>query len=118
VILVDTSVWIDHFRRRNDRLVQLLSTGRVLVHPFVIGELACGQLGKREETLSMLRTLRPAPVAEIEEVLAMIERLKLYGTGLGYLDMHLIASARLARRPLWSLDKLLVQVAFRLGVAG
>lgn len=118
MILVDTSVWIDHFRRRNDRLVQLLSTGRVLIHPFVIGELACGQLGKREETLSMLRTLRPAPVAETEEVLAMIERLKLYGTGLGYLDMHLIASARLARRPLWSLDKPLEQVALRLGVAG
>ena len=118
MILVDTSVWIDHFRRRNDRLVQLLTTSRVLVHPFVLGELACGHLGKREEALSMLRTLRPAPVAEHDEVLAMIERLKLFGTGLGYLDMHLIASARLARRPIWSLDKPLAQVAFRLGVAG
>jgi predicted nucleic acid-binding protein len=118
MILVDTSVWIDHFRRGNDRLVDLLGRRRVLVHPLVIGELACGRLQGREQVLAMLGRLRMAPVAEFNEVARMIEDLELHEIGLGYLDVHLIASARLARRPLWSLDKPLVRAAFRLGIAG
>lgn len=117
MVLVDTSVWINHFRRSNADLERLLEAGRVLTHPFVIGELACGSLGRRSEILRLIDALPAAPVATHEEVLTFIERQHLYGTGLGWIDVHLLASARLSQRSLWSADRRLRAAALRLGLA-
>ena len=96
MILVDSSVWIDHFRHGESALVGLLDTGQVLAHPFVIGELACGNLHRRTEILRLLGELPQAPVASNSEVLAFIERRKLMGRGIGFVDAHLLASVTLA----------------------
>jgi hypothetical protein len=117
VILVDTSVWIDHFRRRNDRLAELLESGVVLCHPFVVGELACGSIGDRVETLHLLRMLPTATVVTHDEALAFVEVRELMGRGLGYIDVHLLASAFLAGALLWTLDKRLSGPAQALGVS-
>jgi predicted nucleic acid-binding protein len=116
VILADTSVWVDHFRRGNTRLGPLLADGEVLCHPFVVGELACGFLTDRAEILSLLETLPKAPVADHPEVMRLIDSRRLYGKGLGWIDMHLLASAMLSRTPLWTLDKRLSRVARAMGV--
>jgi len=116
MILVDTSVWVDHFRYKNLRLSQLLVDGDVLTHPFVIGELACGFLTKRAEILSLLSTLPQILVAEPGEVLELLNSHRLYGRGLGWVDTHLLTSAVLSRTPVWSLDKTLSRVADALGV--
>lgn len=108
---------MDHFRRSNKRLGQLLVDGEVLCHPFVVGELACGSLTGRAEVLSLLETLPEAPVAEHAEVLRLIDTRRLHGKGLGWIDMHLIASAVLSRAQLWTLDKPLSRVAVAMGVA-
>jgi predicted nucleic acid-binding protein len=106
VILVDTSVWIDHFRRPDERLVTLLGDGTVLAHPFVIGEIALGHLRPREAALRELHRLPSAAVASREEVLHLIEQRRLFGSGLGYIDVHLVASARLmVGTTLWTHDK-------------
>jgi hypothetical protein len=105
VILVDTSVWIDHFRRGNTALVEALEREDVLVHPFVIGEIACGELKKRREILELLAALPSAIVASDEEALELIERRRLMGKGIGYADVHLLASAALTEGArLWTLD--------------
>lgn len=117
MILADTSVWVDHFRRSNTRLGQLLVDGEVLCHPFVVGELACGFLTGRAEVLSLLETLPKAPVADHAEVLRLIDTRRLYGKGLGWIDMHLLASAVLSRTQLWTLDKPLSRVALAMGIA-
>jgi predicted nucleic acid-binding protein len=104
-VLVDTSVWIDHFRRGNARLRAHLEAGEVASHPFVAGELACGNLKAREEILSLMAALPQLPTAEHEEVLVFVERNRLMGRGLGWIDVHLLASARLAGTSLWTLDK-------------
>jgi len=83
MVLVDTSVWIDHLRRGNRRLAELLNQAAVVGHPFVIGELACGRLKNRAEILSLLQALPQAPAADQDEVLALVEHVKLYGRGLG-----------------------------------
>ncbi len=112
MILVDTSVWIDHLRSGDDRLVELLDSSQVLAHPFVIGELACGNLHKRDEVLRLLNDLPQAPVASQEEVLHFIERNKLMGKGIGYIDAHLLASTALADTALiWTRDKRLQKIA-------
>jgi Predicted nucleic acid-binding protein, contains PIN domain len=116
MILVDTSVWVDHLRGTEKGLVQLLVNGEVLIHPLVIEELACGSLARRDEFLELLGALPVAPVASHYEVLDLIANEQLYATGLGAVDAHLIASARLAGVPLWSKDKKLSLAAARIGV--
>jgi len=112
VILVDSSVWIDHLRAAGSRLVELLNTGQVLAHPFVIGELACGNLKNRETVLSLLQDLPAVPVATDDEVLFFIERRGLMGRGIGYVDAHLLSAVSLAGTArLWTRDKRLCAVA-------
>jgi predicted nucleic acid-binding protein len=117
-VLVDTSVWIDHFRRGNAALAERLAAGDVWVHPFVIGELACGQLTRRSEILVLLEALPQVPLVEHPEVLAFVETNGLPGRGIGWIDAHLLASARLARIRLWTLDRRLAAIAGPLGLAG
>lgn len=116
-VLADTSVWIDHWRHGNRRLAQLLERNSLVVHPFVLGEIALGQITSRTEVLADLATLDSPRVAEHDEVLALIERTRLWGRGIGWVDAHLLASARLDRIRLWSLDQRLARVAHDLGVA-
>src|SRR4030066_1929605 len=104
-MLVDTSVWVDHFRRRNAALAERLSRGGVRSHPFVTGELSCGNLRRRKEILSLLTALPRAAVAGHEEALAFVEANRLMGRGIGWVDVHLLASARLAGVPLWPLAR-------------
>lgn len=117
MVLVDTSIWVSHFRNGEPRLKELLLNGRVVCHPFIIGELACGQLKNRKEILSLLEALPMAKIAEHEEVLHFIEKHRLIGIGLGYLDVHLLASALLSGIPLWMKDKKLKEVAIRLNIS-
>ena len=116
MMLVDTSVWIDHFRRGNDALRALLQAGEVLRHPFVVGELACGNLRQRDEILSLLAALPRATVAEHEEVLGLVEANRLMGLGIGWVDAHLLCSAVLTGTGLWTMDKPLVQAARSIGL--
>lgn len=111
MVLVDTSVWVDHFRRGNEGLVAQLNQAAVVCHPFVVGELACGNLKNRTEILRLLQALPIAPLAEQEEVLYLLNKGRLYGRGLGWIDAHLLASARLMRCPLWTFDKALATAA-------
>lgn len=113
MILVDSSVWVAHLRTNESALVELLNTGRVLSHPFVIGELACGNLQNRKAVLSLLQDLPAAPVATDEEALFFIESHGLMGRGIGYVDTHLLASVSLAGTGglLWTRDKRLNAVA-------
>jgi predicted nucleic acid-binding protein len=118
VILVDTSVWVQHFRDRDAILAELLERGAALTHPFVIGELALGSLRQRELVLRMLSRLPAATVATNAEVLGFIDRNALFGRGVGYVDVHLLAATRLtAGSQLWTLDKRLNAVAVELGMA-
>lgn len=116
MILADTSVWVEHLRRGEARLATLLGAGDVLCHPFVVGELACGHLRQRTEILSLLAALPSLGKATDPEVLAFIDRHKLQGKGLGLIDMHLLASCALARRPLWTLDSRLARAATQIGI--
>ena len=111
MVLVDTSVWVSHLRDGNNELANLLNEGRVLCHPFIIGELACGNLKDRAIILSFLQWLPMSIEAEHEEVFYFIENNRLMGKGIGYVDAHLIASAVLTGIPIWTLDKKLAQVA-------
>src|SRR5262245_12034317 len=115
-MLVDTSVWVDHFRRRNDTLSALLAGSRVWSHPFVIGELACGHLKRRAEILGALGALPHAPLVDQSDVLALVEREHLMGRGLGWIDVNLLASAVHASVPLWTLDRRLAAIAGELGI--
>ncbi len=116
MVLVDTSVWVSHFREMHSGLVTLLNDGEVACHPFIVGELACGNLKNRAVILSLLEALPMVVPAEHDEVLAFIEGHRLMGKGLGYIDVHLLASAALSRVPIWTLDRKLEQVADTLGV--
>lgn len=119
MLLPDTSVWIDHFRRGNTRLVAALEEQDVTTHPFVIGELACGDLIDRRQVLGLLHRLPQTTVATDSEVLAVIDRRRLMGRGLGYVDVHLLAAALLSPSVrLWTLDAALANSAARLGIAG
>jgi len=118
VILVDTSVWIDHLRSTDDVLAHLLDIGQVVVHPFIVGELALGSLHKRDLILQTLQDLQQAEVATEQEVLHFIARHALFGRGIGYVDAHLLAGVRLtAGISLWTRDKRLLAVAEQLGMA-
>jgi predicted nucleic acid-binding protein len=118
MIIVDTSIWIDHIRRQDPVLVSLLDDGKVLVHPFVIGELACGSLPERETFLRLLNDMPSANVAMHDEVMHFIEQGKLYSRGIGYMDMSLLASTRLtAGAKIWTRDKRLKQIASELELA-
>jgi predicted nucleic acid-binding protein len=117
VILVDTSVWIDHLRREEPLLVALLERSDVLVHPWVVGELALGNMRNRDEVLALLGDMPQAPVAEHEAVLAFIAEEKLHGLGIGLVDAHLLASARdTPGTLLWTRDRRLAGVAERLAL--
>lgn len=111
MVLVDTSVWVSHLRDGNDELSTLLNDGRVLCHPLIVGELACGNLKDRAVILSFLELLPTSIEAEHEEVLSFIENNRLMGKGIGYVDAQLVASAVLTGVPIWTLDKKLAQVA-------
>ena len=117
MILADTSVWIDHFRQSNRAFAARLGAGGVAMHPMVRGELACGNLANRRQTLIDLAELFHAAQATHDEVLAMIEAHALHGRGLGFIDLHLLASCRLSRIPLLTRDKRLTSAAKDLGVA-
>jgi predicted nucleic acid-binding protein len=118
VILVDTSVWVDHLRAGDRTLVRLLENSQVLVHPFVIGELALGNVRQRANLLAELQNLPQAPVASDQEVLRFIELHELFGLGIGYVDAHLLAAVRLsAGSSLWTRDKRLLAIAVHLGTA-
>ena len=103
--LVDTSVWVEHLRKGNDDLRSLLQANEVLVHPFIVGELACGTIKNRIQVLNLLRELPPASMAADEEVLSYVEARKLWGRGVGWVDVHLLASALLSHARLWTFDK-------------
>jgi predicted nucleic acid-binding protein len=118
VILVDTSVWIDHLRRRNPELQGLLEAGQVLCHPFVIGELAMGSLKQRETVLNAMQELPEADVARDDEVLRFLSERKLFGLGIGYIDAHLLAATQLtAGARLWTRDRRLFEVAMNLSLS-
>jgi hypothetical protein len=111
MILVDTSVWVEHLRSGTIGLEALLMDGQVVCHPFIIGELACGNLKNRGEILTLLQNLPMAASAEDDEVLQFIHDHQLMGKGLGYIDIHLLMSSLLSRIPLWTLDKRLHEAA-------
>ena len=118
MILVDTSVWVDHLRAGAPALVAALEQGSILMHPFVLGELACGNLKNRGEVLRLLGDLPAAPMATDPEALNYIERRALMGRGIGYVDVHLLASVALAGAArLWTRDKRLAAVAADLKLA-
>lgn len=117
MMLVDTSVWIDHLRHGDAELAATLQVGQVHVHPFVVGELACGNLRARAEVLGLLQALPPIPVASEREVLFFIDQHALMGRGIGYVDVHLLASARLGGALLWTRDKRLHAITAELGLA-
>ncbi|HLB12402.1 MAG TPA: PIN domain-containing protein [Dehalococcoidia bacterium] len=116
MILVDTSVWVSHLKAGEGRLRGLLTDGKVLCHPFVVGELACGNIKNRREILSLLQLLPMAKTASDEEVLHFIDRQNLMGIGLGLVDVHLLASALLSKASLWTLDKQLEAARIKLQI--
>ena len=114
--LVDTSVWVNHFRRPQSTLIKLLEDSSAGMHPFVIGELACGGIKNRKEVLSLLSELPSAKIIDHAEYLFFVEQNKLPGIGLGFVDIHLLSSARLESAFLWTCDKLLFEAAKKLHV--
>jgi predicted nucleic acid-binding protein len=117
MVLADTSVWIEHFRAREPALAERLSQGLVVMHPFVSGELACGNLKDRASILSDLNALPQAKPASNAEVLHLIEDRRLCGRGLGWIDAHLLASALLSDCLFWTLDTRLAKAAVELGLS-
>ena len=118
MILVDTSVWIDFFRRGEESLAQRIEASEILIHPFVIGELALGRLNPREQILREMEELPRPVIASDQEVLHMIDRYRLAGSDIGYIDAHLLASALLSiGTVLWTRDRKLLHFVHRLGLA-
>ena len=118
MILVDSSVWVDHLRQSDPRLVDLLQTGKVLTHPFVVGELALGSMKNRKAILGNLRELPQSPMATDDEAFDFIERNALFGMGIGYIDVHLLAATRLGGGSrLWTRDKRLAAASEQLGLS-
>jgi predicted nucleic acid-binding protein len=116
MVLIDTSIWIDHFRKKDQTLLDLANADEVAMHPAIIGELALGNLHNREVILRYLRNLAETPVAHDHEVLHLIEAHDLCGKGIGWVDAHLLASAKLGSLVLWTRDRKLAQVAKAIGV--
>lgn len=117
MILVDTNIWINHFRKPDPMLVDLLNHGSVACHPFVIGELACGNLKNRKEILGLFQSLPSTIVVEESEFMEFIENRNLMGRGLAFVDIHILASAVLSSVPLWTGDKRLDQAAAEVGLS-
>jgi predicted nucleic acid-binding protein len=117
MVLVDTSVWVSHLRYANPKLQRLLLETKVACHPFIIGEIACGNLKNRQEILTLMKALPTTIKAEHEEILRFIEMHSLMGKGLGYVDVHLLASALLSGVSLWTEDMPLKKVARKLKVS-
>ena len=116
MILVDTSIWVDHLNKSDDDLIVLLNLGRVCIHPFIIGEISCGSISNRSEILALLKALPHIEPALENEVFTLIENKKLYGIGLGFIDAHLLASALINNVKLWTRDKNLNNAAINLNV--
>ena len=116
MLLVDTSVWVRHLREGDPALEKLLNNGEVMCHPYIVGELACGNLKNRNEVLLLLQLLPPATLAHHEEVLQFIEENQLMGKGLGYIDVHLSASAVLTGVQMWTYDRRLNEMNEALGI--
>ncbi|WP_068678114.1 MULTISPECIES: PIN domain-containing protein [unclassified Variovorax] len=118
MILVDTSVWIDHLARGDSGLQSLLEEGEVLMHPYIVAEIALGSLTRRDETVGALQALPEVTVARHVEVMAFLGNERLFGIGIGYVDLHLLAATRLAAgTKLWTRDRRLLQAALRLDLA-
>ncbi len=117
MILVDTSVWVDHLRQGIPLLSDLLTAVEVATHPFVIGELTCGNLANRGELLRLFSVLPTVKIATHTEALHLTETRRLHGCGIGWIDMHLLASALLSRTALWTRDRKLHSIAKTLGIA-
>ncbi len=116
MVIVDTSIWINHFRKGDKRLVKLLLDAEVICHEFVIGELACGNLKNRNEIISLLQSLPHSPTVNHQEFLFFVDRHRLMGRGIGFVDVHLLASAQLVNVPLWTGDNRLKSSAKNLGL--
>ena len=116
MILVDTSIWIDHLHHSDEDLKELLLSSQVCIHPYILGELSCGNISNRKEILSLLRALPTIDTVLDEEVFTLIERNKLYGKGLGFIDVHLLASALIHNVLIWTRDKSLEREVKELGI--
>lgn len=116
-LLVDTSVWVEFLAREESALQKLLLDGSVLIHPFVIGEIACGSLKNRDEILSLLQSLPQIDTCSDEEVLHLVEEHRLYAKGVGWVDLHLLASSLISGKQLWTKDSKLNKLAKRFFVA-
>ncbi len=116
MILVDTSVWVDHFRNNNEHLQAILKNDMVTCHELVIGELACGNFKNRKKVIGLLQNLPQLPHVKFDDFLRFVEEKELYGKGIGYVDIHLLASAELSRVELWTFDKRLKGQAERLNI--
>jgi predicted nucleic acid-binding protein len=117
MVLVDTSIWVNHLRRGDRHLAKLLFDGEVACHPFIIGELACGSIRNRDEIISLLHTLPESKSIDLVEYLFFVEQNALHGMGIGFVDVHLLASAKLSYLPLWTADKKLRDAALKLKVS-
>ena len=116
MVLVDTSIWVAHLRNGNRQLERLLMDVQVICHPFIIGELACGNINNRNEILSLLKSLPLAPVLEFDEFLFFIDENQLMRIGIGFVDVHILASAKLSGTLLWTADKRLNSAAINLSL--
>lgn len=116
MVLVDTSVWINHLRNNDRHLEKLLFNGGVVCHPYIIGELACGNIKNRQEIVSLLQALPQISLVEFEESLYFIDQNQLHGKGIGFVDIHLLASAKLDQIPLWTADKRLQSASAELNL--
>lgn len=116
MVLVDTSIWVTHLRQGSRQLEKLLTDAEVMCHPFIIGELACGNLKNRNEIITLLQSLPMASTIAFDELLFFIDRNQLMGKGIGFFDVHLLASAQLTGIPLWTTDKRLKSAADELGL--
>ena len=116
MILVDTSVWIDHFRQASHTLSDLLEHDEVILHPFILGELACGNLRNRKEIIALLHALPVVSKADDDEIIFFIERHALMGRGVGLIDMHLLASCHIEKCSIWTKDRRLKGIAIEMGI--
>jgi predicted nucleic acid-binding protein len=117
LILADTSVWVDHFRNGDNCLRELLLQQKIVIHPFIIGEIALGSLRNRTQVLRHLNDLRHATIASHGETMTLVESWRLFGRGIGYVDAHLLSACRLSPARLWTRDRRLADVAVELGIS-
>jgi predicted nucleic acid-binding protein len=116
MVLVDTSIWVDHLRTGIKHLEKLLLNAEVACHRFIIGELACGNLKNRDEILVLLQALPSPPAVDHQEFLYFIDKHRLMGRGIGFVDVHLLASAKIANLPIWTADNRLKAAAKNLSL--